>query len=131
MAFSSMPSTASMDGRCWSRAILPRPTIATAMFDSAAISERLHNNVFGDRLRQPVDQRIAEWLGGNLEPVASFRLNTFREGQGRRAEEVNMNVARTAEQLIFEMVMFQIGDGVRHVRFARQERLFKNDLIAA
>lgn len=44
---------------------------------------------------------------------------------------MNMNVARTAEQRIFEMVMFQIGDSMGHIRFTRQERLLENHFTAA
>ena len=42
-----------------------------------------------------------------------------------------MHVARLAERRIFEVMVFEIGDGVRHVRFARQERLFPQRLAVA
>ncbi|MCY1172409.1 hypothetical protein D9M73_125440 [compost metagenome] len=37
---------------------------------------------------------------------------------------MDVHVAGTPEQRIFEMVMLKIGDAVRHIGFARYERLF-------
>ena len=65
-----------------------------------------------------------EWGRSNLEDVARLGVNRVAERQRRRAEEMNVYVARTPEQRIFEMVMLKVGDAVRHVRFARYERLF-------
>src|SRR5689334_24658128 len=39
-----------------------------------------------------------------------------------------MHIAWLAEQVIFEMVMLEIGKGVRHVGFAREERLLPDHL---
>ena len=60
-----------------------------------------------------------------------LRLDAFAEGQGGGAEEMHMDVAGPAEQLIFEMVRLEIGDGVRHVLLARQEGLVPEQLVAA
>src|SRR3546814_11810362 len=37
---------------------------------------------------------------------------------------MDMHVAGAAEQAIFEMMVLEVGDAVRHIRFARQKGLF-------
>ena len=80
---------------------------------------------------QRIAHRQGEGRGGDFEHIAFLRCDAIAERQRRRAEEMDMDVAGTAEQVIFEMMMFQIGEAVRHIAFARQERLFPDrDAIA-
>jgi hypothetical protein len=44
---------------------------------------------------------------------------------------VDVHVARTAKQVILEMMRLQIGDGMRHILLARDERLFPQQRFAA
>jgi hypothetical protein len=44
---------------------------------------------------------------------------------------VDVHVARPAEDGVFEVVVLQIGDRMRHVRLAREERLLEDDLAAS
>ena len=55
--------------------------------------------------------------------VVNPSLNDKRRG----AEEMDVNVARAAELRIFELVPFEVGEAVAHVRLAREERLFPDD----
>src|SRR3546814_9579318 len=40
------------------------------------------------------------------------------------SSDLYMHVAGAAEQAIFEMMVLEVGDAVRHIRFARQKGLF-------
>jgi hypothetical protein len=42
-----------------------------------------------------------------------------------------MHIAGLPEEPVFEMMMLEIADCVRHVRFARQERLLPQHRLAA
>ena len=44
---------------------------------------------------------------------------------------MHVDIAWVAEQVVFEVVIFQIGDGVAHIVFARQEGLFPQHLAVA
>ena len=55
-----------------------------------------------------------------------FGLDAGREGKRRRAEGVDMDVARPAEIGVLEVVRLEVGDRVRHVGFAGQERLLED-----
>src|ERR1700728_1252356 len=79
---------------------------------------------------QPIAKRQPEGLGFDLEYVALLRLHPVAERQSRGAKEVDMNVARAAEQAVFEMMRLEIGDRMRHVLLARQKRLFPDDFLA-
>src|SRR3546814_7904933 len=70
------------------------------------------------------DLRQRERRGLDLEHIALARLDPLAERQGRGAEEMDMHVAGAAEQAIFEMMVLEVGDAVRHIRFARQKGLF-------
>ena len=86
------------------------------------------------RLRRPgeaIAQRQRERRGRDLEDVAFLGLDAVGEGQGRGAEEVDVDVAGAAEQGIFEMVVLEVGEAVRHVRLAGEERLLPQDLAVA
>ena len=99
--------------------------------------DRLHSAVTrtgARRLRRPgeaVAQRQREGRRRNLEDVALPRLDAVGEGQGRGAEEVDVDVAGAPEQGIFEMVVLEVGEAVRHVRLAAQEGLLPQDLPVA
>jgi hypothetical protein len=74
-------------------------------------------------LRRAIDsERIAEGTAKagefNFHNVAVGDFNAIAEAENIRAEEMNVDIARAAMSGIFEMVMFEIGDGVRHVFFA-------------
>ena len=44
---------------------------------------------------------------------------------------MDMDIAGLAEQRIFEVMMFQIGDAVRHIGLARQKRFFPQNRAVA
>ena len=44
---------------------------------------------------------------------------------------MDMDVARTPKLRIFEVMMLEIGNRVRHIRLARKERLFPDRLTVA
>jgi hypothetical protein len=68
---------------------------------------------------------------GDFEHVARLGLDAAGEGQGRRAEGVDVDIARPAEPVVLEMMRLEVGDGVRHVRLACEERLVEDDCLAA
>src|SRR5262249_10012379 len=70
------------------------------------------------RQLERVAQRQAEGRRLDLEYVAAFHLDAIGKGQRRRAEHVDVHVARLPEEPILEVMMLQVGDPVRHVRFA-------------
>ncbi len=78
-----------------------------------------------------VAQGQAEVRGFNFEHIAVFCLHTIGEGERCRTEHMHMDVARLAEDSIFEVMMFEICDGVGHVVFTGQEWLFPNGLVFA
>ena len=53
--------------------------------------------------RQDVSQRQSEGRRLDLEQVSSPGLDTVRERQGRRAEEMHVHVAGTAEEIVEEV----------------------------
>src|SRR5437868_4247610 len=63
-----------------------------------------------------IAQRQAEIGAVDLEHIALFGPDAVGEGQGRGAEHMDMDIARLAEELIFEVMMLEIGEAVRHVR---------------
>src|SRR3984957_19077527 len=67
--------------------------------------------------RQPIAERQAEGFGLDFEDVAFLRLHPVAKRQRRGAEEMDMDVARPAEQAILEMMRLEIGDRMRHVLF--------------
>src|ERR1700733_14276416 len=93
--------------------------------------KRPHPCLRGFLYGKPIAERQAEGLGFDLEHVAFLRLHPVAERQGRGAEEMDVDIARTAKQAIFEMMRLEIGDRMRHVLFARQKRLFPDDFLAS
>src|SRR5690606_19312947 len=73
--------------------------------------------------RQGVAQRPAEEGRRDFEHVAHGRLDAIRTAQRAGPVEIDMHVSRPAKSDIFEMMMLQIGDGVAHIRLAREEFL--------
>ncbi len=59
----------------------------------------------------------------DLELIAGLHLNSVCEAQRRRAEEMQMHVARHAMRSVFEMMELQVGERVTHVPLACQEWL--------
>src|SRR5438046_1350865 len=68
-----------------------------------------------------IPERLAEDWCFKLEHIAGFGPEARSIAQQRRAEEIAMQIAGPAEHRIFEVMMFEIGEGMRHVRLARQE----------
>ena len=54
--------------------------------------------------------------------------DAIRKTQGRGPEKMHMNVSGPAEPVIFEMVVFQICNGVGHVVLPAEEGLSPDDL---
>ncbi|QTK80756.1 hypothetical protein AT6N2_C3281 [Agrobacterium tumefaciens] len=94
-------------------------------------SDLANHDLFFRIDRQRVLQRQAETGGLDLKHVAFFRFDTFGEGKRCRAEHVHMHIARRTEQAVFEVVIFEVREGVGHVVLTRNERLFEDDLVAA
>ena len=69
---------------------------------------------------------------GNLyfEHISFFGLDAIGKGKCRRSEHVDMNVTRLPKKIVFEVMVFEIGEGVRHVVFARQEFFLEYDGVA-
>src|SRR5690606_23901641 len=78
---------------------------------------------------------IAQWqregCSLDLEDVAGLRFEPIGKARGGGAEEMHVYVTGAAEQRIFEVVMLEVGDGVRHVAFAGQEWLLPRDVGSA
>ena len=58
----------------------------------------------------------------DLEAVAGLGLDPVGAAQDGRAQEVAVDVAGAAEQVVLEQVVLHVGQGVGHVRLAGQER---------
>src|SRR4051812_21995059 len=117
-----------MAGRCWSRAILPMPTIARRCCFMPL--QRLDGHAGCSGLRQAVTQWESERRRFDLEHIAWLSRHAIGERKRRRAEEMHMHVAGPAEQRILEVVMFEVPDRVRHVGLAREERFLPQQLAA-
>nr|GEU28270.1 hypothetical protein [Tanacetum cinerariifolium] len=79
--------------------------------------------------RVPGAQRRSRALDGLArdECFAGFAFldhDVVGHAQGGGAEEVDVHIARTVEQRVLEVVVLQVGDGVRHILLAAEERLF-------
>ena len=57
----------------------------------------------------------------DLEHVACLGREPFGEGEGRRAEEMDVHIARTPEEVVFEVVALEVGEAVAHVGLARKK----------
>src|SRR5450631_689869 len=68
-----------------------------------------------------IAQGQSEGLRLDFEHVAVLRLDAVGEGQGGRAEEMHVYIARTAEKIVLEVVVLEVTDMVRHVVLAGQE----------
>ena len=72
-----------------------------------------------------LDQRIAQWpakrSSRNLKYVAWLSNDAGRVTQSGCSKKVTMNIARLPEDGILEVMMFKIGNRVRHIGLARQE----------
>jgi hypothetical protein len=70
-------------------------------------------------------QRIPQWttkaLGGNFETITLLANDTCLAAQSRSSKKVTVDIAGLSEQFVFEMVMLQIADCIRHVFFTGQE----------
>src|SRR3546814_10093133 len=76
------------------------------------------------------EMRISDWSSDvcSSDLVAGLRLDTLAERQRRGAEKMDVDIAGAAEAGIFEMVMFEVADRVRHIRLTRDEGLFPDRL---
>ena len=80
-------------------------------------------------------QRIPQWptkaLRGNFEAVTRLRNDSSVAAQSGRTKKVAVYIAGFSEQLIFEMVMLQIADRIRHTLFTGQEGSFPKSFAVA
>ena len=83
----------------------------------------LHRNRgLGKRnLTDIVHERHPHPIEANFDPVAGLEGGSIGEGELHRPEEVQVNVAGEAELGILEMVVFEIGEAVTHLVFAREQ----------
>ena len=65
-----------------------------------------------------ISQRPAKAIKCNLHDVSIGEPNAFSEAKTVGAEKMNVNVPRLAVRFVFEMMVFEVGETVRHVRFA-------------
>ena len=72
-------------------------------------------------IEQLVDERRAERRQVDLELVAGLHLDVVDETHRRGAEEMQVHVAGHAMLLVLEVVVFEVGERVAHVRLAREE----------
>src|SRR4029078_11655985 len=80
---------------------------------------------------QGIVERKSELSSFDLEYIPGFGPDAGGEGERRRSEGVDVDVARPAEIVVFEMVGFEIRDGLVHVGLAGQKRLLEDDVPAA
>ena len=81
--------------------------------------------------KSQIAKRQPEGLGFDLEYVALLGLHPVAEGKRSGAEEMDVNVARAAEQAVLEMMRLEIGDRMGHVLLAGQERLLPDHFLRA
>src|SRR5215211_1454560 len=93
--------------------------------------ERWSLQLTGFSIREPafrshhsVAQRPAELRDRYLEHVVRPRSHALGNAQSCSAEEMDVYIARPAKQVIFEVMVFQIGNGMRHIGLAAHEWLF-------
>lgn len=79
--------------------------------------------------RKRVPQRQAESSGLDLEHVTRFRLDALRK-ESVAVPNMCTWTSPCAEQAVFEVVIFEVREGVGHVVLTRNKRLFENDLVA-
>jgi len=68
-----------------------------------------------------IAQRTAKAGEFDFHEVAVGEFNAVAEAESIRPEEMNVDIAGATVGGIFEVVMFEIGDGVRHVLVASGE----------
>src|SRR3546814_6738429 len=101
----------------------PAALIAAEQAEDAG-SECPYGRIEPGRGTDRVAHRHRERRGFDLEHVAGLRLDTLAERQRRGAEKMDVDIAGAAEAGIFEMVVFEVADRVRHIRLTRDEGLF-------
>ena len=67
----------------------------------------------------------------DLELIAVAGLEASAEADAIGPEEVNVDIAGAAEEVILEMVLLQVGDRVTHMRLAGLKRAAPNDRAGA
>src|SRR3546814_16463568 len=108
----------------------PAALIAAEQAEDAG-SECPYGRIEPGRGTDRVAHRHRERRGFDLEHVAGLRLDTLAERQRRGAEKMDVDIAGAAEAGIFEMVVFEVADRVRHIRLTRDEGLFPDRLAVA
>ena len=63
-----------------------------------------------------IAQRLAKQRHVNFKHVTVFRLEAIPKADAIRSKEVDVDIARAAEEIVFEVVVFQVGHGMAHVR---------------
>ncbi len=64
-----------------------------------------------------ISQRTAKHWYVNFENIAIQRTNIRAKAHGVGAEEVDMDISGTPKAFVFEVMMFEIGDRMRHMIF--------------
>jgi len=67
----------------------------------------------------------------NLHHIAVFEFYFFAETENVRAKKMNVRVAGSAMLGVFEMMMFEVRNRVRHLLFASLKRLLPKGFSAA
>src|SRR5438105_7907377 len=80
---------------------------------------------------QGIAEGAAEVGEGDAHHVAFCEAYAVTEAEVVGAEEVNVDVAGPAMLLVFEVMMFEVGQRVAHVAFAAGELCLPNNLAAA
>ena len=70
-----------------------------------------------------IAERAAVFFKMHLHPIAILKLDAFAEAEGMSAEEVHMDASGNAVPLVFEVMVLEVSNAVRHVLFACLDRL--------
>jgi hypothetical protein len=66
-----------------------------------------------------INKRLSKLPDADLEDIPSLSLKASGKRQGRRSEEMHVNVTGPQKLGVFEVVKLKIFDGVTHVVLAR------------
>ena len=77
-----------------------------------------------------VTQRLAKFWRRNLKDIARLGSHASGKAKGGGAVVMTVDIPWAPEGSVFEMMMFQIGQGVGHIRFAG-EKVTGPDFLAA
>ena len=78
-----------------------------------------------------VPQWPTEWWRRNLENVAGSSTNSGRGTEHRRTEKVTMHITGSTECSVFEVMVLDVGNAVRHIRLPCLESAGPHPRIAS